>query len=243
MSVGEFYCSPEKTGLHYQKFFLEYGMKHNITWFFMLAAVLVLTGCPGDIPVDPQGTYEVGDTGPGGGIVFFDKGVSDTKLWYWDGTVSTFLVHPTEVGTTSWRYLEAAPVSTEWASNVWGGKNHAVGSSAQAEYLGSGKANTEAILVAYGSNEPYGNRSDYAAKLCDELTSGACSDWFLPSKHELKAMYENIRSTGSFSNNYNYWSSTESDLDSAKIVTFDWTGGMTNFSKDFSCKVRAIRMF
>lgn len=216
-------------------------MKHNITWFFILAAVLALTGCPGGFPIEPEAEYEIGDTGPGGGIVFFDKGVSDTKMWYWDGT--SFFEHPTAVGATSWRYLEAAPVSTEWANKVWGGLNHAVGSSAQAEYLGSGKANTEAIVAAYGDNEPYGNTSDYAAKLCDELTFGACSDWFLPSKHELKAMYVKIRSTGSFSNNYNYWSSTESSQDSAIIVTFDQTGGMNNFSKNYYPNVRAIRMF
>jgi len=43
----------------------------------------------------PVKTYKVGDTGPGGGIIFFDK---------------------TSV-TNGWRYLEAAPASTEMKAN------------------------------------------------------------------------------------------------------------------------------
>jgi hypothetical protein len=217
-------------------------MKHNIKWLFLLAAVLVLTGCPQVIPNDAEVTYEIGDTGPGGGLIFFDKGSSDTKLWYFDGT--SFFAHETEVGTIAWRYLEAAPASTEPDSQiVWGGYNHEVGSGAQSQYLGDGKANTEAIALEYGTNEPYSNQSVYAAKYCADLTSGGKSDWFLPSKHEAKAMYENIQTTGSFTTNYNYWTSTEGSADNGTIVTFDEVGAMNNFSKNFSCRVRAIRMF
>jgi hypothetical protein len=217
-------------------------MKHNIKWLFFLVAVLLLSGCPQEIPGNPEVTYEIGDTGPGGGLIFFDKGSSNTKMWYWDGT--SFFEHPTEVGTTSWRYLEAAPASTESDSQmVWGGYTTEVGSGAQSQYLGDGKTNTEAIVLAYGENEPYNSQSVYAAKYCDDLISGGKTDWFLPSKHEAKAMYENIQITGAFATNFNYWTSTEDSAVNGTVVEFDEIGAMNNSPKNLLRKVRAIRMF
>jgi TolB-like protein len=57
------------------------------------------TGAGGTIGQKPgvQRTYRVGDTGPAGGIIFYDKGS------FSDG----------------WQYLEAAPVSAEFRSSDW----------------------------------------------------------------------------------------------------------------------------
>ena len=68
----------------------------------------------------------VGDTGPAGGIVFYDKGS------YSDG----------------WRYLEAA--KSDQATFVeWGGYGTSVGGTSTG--IGSGKANTEKIVYKLGS--------------------------------------------------------------------------------------------
>ena len=131
-----------------------------------------------DIPADTEliasWVYEVGETGPAGGIVFYDKGS------YSDG----------------WRYLEVAPASTEWTSKPWGGFGTAVGTAAQGTAIGTGEANTQAIVAAYGDIEPYASRTDYAAKLAADLDHGGYDDWFLPSRDELNEMYENLHEEG-----------------------------------------------
>lgn len=73
--------------------------------------------------------YSIGDTGPAGGIVFFDKGS------YSDG----------------WRYLEAAP--TDQAESVWGGMGIVTGSGYYD--VGLGKENTVRITSILNTEELY----------------------------------------------------------------------------------------
>ena len=166
--------------------------------------------------------YEIGDTGPAGGIVFYDKGS------YSDG----------------WRYLEAAPASREWTDKPWGGYGTEVGTAAQGTAIGTGAANTQAIVGEYGNNEPYDDRSDYAAKLCDDLDYGGYSDWFLPSKDELDLMFQNLHQAaglGHFASAY-YWSSSESDAPFAWGQYFD-NGNQYDYDKINDFRVRAARAF
>jgi len=168
-------------------------------------------------------------TGPAGGLVFYDKGS------YSDG----------------WRYLEAAPVSTEWTSKVWGGYETGV-SGADGTVIGTGEQNTTDITNAYGENEPYAGKADYAAKLCSDFTSGGQSDWFLPSKDELNKMYVNLQSgtdensvvyspVGGFANDY-YWSSSEFNNNYTWIQSFS-SGDQYYNNKGYTDRVRAVRAF
>jgi hypothetical protein len=100
--------------------------------------------------------------------------------------------------------------------------------------IGTGAANTALILA--GCSE-----SGIAAKLCADLTEGGYSDWYLPSQNELTAMYTNKDTIGNFQNT-NYWSSTETDVDFAKTVSFSG-GSVANFFKGNPLYVRAIRSF
>ncbi len=132
---------------------------------------LVLAGC-GKVIV-----YSVGDTGPAGGIVFYDKGR------YSNG----------------WRYLEAAS-SDQATSCAWGGSGTTVGTGTA---IGSGEANTAAIVAALQDN----GGTVYAAKICDELNEGGVTDWFLPSKDELAELYDQETTVGGFSPDYYWSSS------------------------------------
>jgi uncharacterized caspase-like protein len=163
--------------------------------------------------------FKVGDTGPAGGIVYYDKGR------FSDG----------------WRYLEAAPASTEWDDKQWGGYRASVGGTSTA--IGSGGANTEKIVSAYGYKEPYNGKTDYAAKLCADLKYGGCDDWFLPSKDELDKMYQNLKSKGigGFASEY-YWSSSEDDSYYAWDQRFS-SGSHDNSAKSDDDRVRASRAF
>ena len=74
-----------------------------------------------------------------------------------------------------------------------------------------GNYNTQQMMFSY----QYG-----AASACANLTALGYSDWFLPSKDQLNAMYKN-RAYYNFQYNY-YWSSTQYDQDLA------WTQNMGN---------------
>jgi hypothetical protein len=158
--------------------------------------------------------YTVGSGGPAGGLVFYDKGDD----------------------SGGWRYLEAAPASTEWANVPWGDTGFVLQGETWTE-VGTGKRNTATIVAAQGTGDAY------AAQLCDALTSGGFSDWFLPSRDELWLMYDNLErlGLGGFGNDY-YWSSSSYHVGCALIQGFP--PGMYNYADaGYSLRVRAARAF
>ncbi len=170
------------------------------------------------------GVYLVGDTGPGGGIIFYDKGS------YSDG----------------WRYLEAAPEDQSDGATWCGGgfwEYKALLTGATDRALGKGKKNTAAIIKACAE-------ADIAAKICTDYRGGGKSDWFLPSLDELGLMYTNLYKAGVGGlNGGGYWSSTEYDVDRKHYQNFGSTvtrgdsghqgADLGNLKK----RVRAIRAF
>jgi hypothetical protein len=159
-------------------------------------------------------TLSVGQTGPGGGIVFFNKGNANG----------------------GWQYLESA-ASDQSTGIVWGCNGTLI--SGTQLTVGSGEANTS--LIVAGCNAP-----TFAAKLCDNLTTGGQSDWFLPSRDELNLMYKNLHQNGqgNFYTSAFYWSSSEANGNNAWYFTF--STGIANNSdpnKTNPNYVRAIRAF
>ena len=111
--------------------------------------------------------YKIGDPGPAGGLVFYDKG--------------TF--------SNGWRYLEAAPVETEFTAQ-WSANNQNI--SGTATGVGTGKRNTQTIIERLRQL----GETNRAAQLCAGLDFGGYKDWFLPSKDELNLMYTNLKQKG-----------------------------------------------
>jgi hypothetical protein len=169
------------------------------------------------------GTYAVGQTGPAGGIIFYDKGS------YSDG----------------WRYLEVAPASTEFSAQGGGdgnGNDREVNGTSTA--WGYGKVNTQTIVRVLSVAGDTG----FAAQICANLNYGGFNDWYLPSKDELNLMYLNIRQKGlgGFSRR-SYWSSSQYDYKHAWFQNFDDgkqdTGHVLLDSKADVRYVRAVRAF
>ncbi len=154
--------------------------------------------------------YKVGATGPAGGIVFYDKGSV----------------------TDGWRYLEAAPSDQSTGIQWYNGSFISVTTGTA---VGTGKANTAAIIAAQGSGS-------YAASLCKNLTLGGYSDWFLPSKDELNLMYTNLKKAGlgGFGEGW-LWSSSQNYYN-AWVQRFS-VGYQDYYNKDYKYPVRACRAF
>lgn len=157
-------------------------------------------------------TLSVGQTGPSGGLVFFDKGNTNG----------------------GWQFLESA-ISDQSNGIAWGCDSTSIPGTQRT--VGSGAANTN--LIVAGCNDP-----SFAAKLCDNLTLGGQSDWFLPSVTELNLMYKNLHqnSLGNFNLFNLYWSSSDIDIFSAFGFGFS-NGYLGGPNKSSTRYVRAVRAF
>ena len=179
----------------------------------------------------------VGDVGPGGGIVFYDAGSNQ-----------------------SWgRYLEVAPAACEGVGLPWrvgikrvypDGRT-AAKSRLIAKQVGMGKINTALIAAKFKS-------APNAAKFANDLVCGGRDDWFLPSKDELDLVFNNIAQNrvansntplGSFNKGF-YWTSTDYNnhtawtqyfMDGQQFDRVQTMSGNRNPPNPF--RVRAVRAF
>ena len=199
-----------------------------------------------DIPINPtahnlavgaylcsecNNPYELGDTGPGGGKIFY---------------VSVEGFTMTDDNTTV-HYLEAAPADMPrglfyyplWASSDYTSTNIAGTATA----IGTGRKNT-ALILATDAGAP-------AAKACNEYSNGDKTDWFLPSKDELNELFVNRDYVGNLvgysDSSVWYWSSSEYDSEHPWTQNFanDHNGGsqFSGFVKGNPFSVRAVRAF
>jgi hypothetical protein len=154
------------------------------------------------IAVGSGGSYAVGDTGPGGGIVFYYSSGGFTS--------NGVLCH----------YLEAAPANLPdtGMGAEWGAYGTSVGGTASA--IGTGYANTQAIITALSGLGETGR----AAQLANAYSGGGYTDWFLPSEDELRELAVSFISLGITTIGGSIWSSTEVDANTA-WCDGDATGG------------------
>lgn len=164
--------------------------------------------------VAAQAGFNVGDTGPAGGIVFYDKGN------YEDG----------------WRYLEAAPFNTETEA-PWGAYRKNIPGTETA--IGSGRQNTKIIAEYLNSI----GETERAALICISLSINGYNDWFLPSLDELALMDKNLhkKGLGNFKDEW-YLSSTQYFSTQVRGHYFA-NGGQATLFKHRAYRFRAIRAF
>jgi hypothetical protein len=160
--------------------------------------------------------YQIGENGPAGGIVFYDKGSY----------------------SSGWRFMEVSPYNLS-EGTVWGGYRYYVG-NASGTAIGDGASNTAAIVATFGSNEPYQSRSNYAAKLCADLVYGGESDWFLPSKDELGVIVSERVAVGLTNG---WWWSSSTSLFTTDAWYWRWYPTDPNLERKDNARVRAVRSF
>jgi hypothetical protein len=168
-------------------------------------------------------SYALRDTGPAGGLIFY--------------------INP-NYETDGWRYLEAAPVETEWVGKEWGGYMTDIEGTETS--IGTGMNNTGIIVAELNKIGQTGK----AAQLCYDLevqnNSTTYNDWFLPSKDELEQIYLNLiwAGVGGFAtgNSDYYWSSSQVNQAQAYYVRLS-DGSSNVFDKYSAIRVRAVRSF
>jgi hypothetical protein len=184
---------------------------------------------------------QAGDTGPGGGVIFY---VAQTTF--------------TQVGATGsmcsveCKYLEAAPKTWSGGSGdfLWswsGDTSTVIGTTSSA--IGAGYSNTLAMVTQSNTPDKAGTKSR-AYRDPSNL-----SDWYLPSTDELNALCkwargvigtpENILCSGGtlkseFRGSF-YWSSTETNAATALLQQFASGGQNDQGPKDYTGYVRPIR--
>ena len=160
---------------------------------------------------------QVGDIGPGGGVVFYDAGSKQ-----------------------SWgRWLEASPASCQVSGKVWrnaaakkkGSKQlpplypvwaTAAKNRVLSKRIGMGQVNTALIMKQHAAL-PTPAREATAAGYAASLVCGGKDDWFLPSKDELDALYNVLALTDNDLTGNNsfgftrgfYWTSSEYNNETA----------------------------
>ena len=192
------------------------------------------------------GLCAIGDTGPGGGIVFYVQALGGTF------TCGATL-------TSTCKYLEAAPTSGTAAWTVdryiwWGDVFTEIGVAAQGTLIGTGLKNTLA-MVTQSNTEGRAGTITRAYRGPNNLT-----DWYLPSKDELNELCKYAKNTGQavggairctggsdatlrgFPTRFNYWSSSELDADDAWQQSFN-SGDQLTIFKGASPYVHPVRAF
>ncbi len=185
------------------------------------------------------GTCAVGNTGPGGGTVFYVAS-------------STF----TSIGSacnTACKYLEAAPIgwitantptgqfncgdsgtSTSDPMCPWSGNTtEAIGSTGTA--VGTGFANTSAMIAQ-------SNTVGKAGTVARAFQGGGKTDWYLPSQDELNLMFDQQTTIGGLSLGV-YWCSSEANPDGAWGKDFRSSSGSYRLGKGEQFFLHPVRAF
>jgi hypothetical protein len=201
-----------------------YTITYTAEGLTVATATVTLTGTTCD---GATLTCQVGDTGPGGGKIFYVTPTTFTQLG-----ATGFMC------STACKYLEAAPIS---GTNAWtdafyrwsGNINTLIGATGTA--IGTGYKNTLVIIAQSNSS----GKAATVSRAYDGPNS--LRDWFLPSKDELNELFLQKTIVGGFQENY-YWSSSESDVTSSFDKNFIG-GSQGTTDKDGQDYVRPIRAF
>ncbi len=98
--------------------------------------------------------------------------------------------------------------------------------------------------AAHSAETGDGTITNYAAKVCSDLSYGGYDDWFLPSYAELGEVYKQRATIGGLIGLY-YWSSSESSTTVTRAFAKDFKYGGSQYpaERSIDCRIRPIRRF
>ena len=200
--------------------------------------------------------FEVGDTGPAGGKIFYVATTEQTSSYV--GTDGNTVEY-------KWRYLEASPEDVKIGDTSQLGfyyfrkddntvvavsnnndSNSAPSSTGNAA-IGQGRYNSSVFYNwdesnVSSTNDQMVSVTEYAVAACKAYRGGGFDDWFIPSFEELKTMFSalNANTSVSFSDG-KYWSSTEYNMNF--VWARDKNGSNDWNDRKAKLNVRAVRAF
>ena len=177
-------------------------------------------------------TYAVGDTGPGGGIVYYVDSAGFSCGADLASTCNYLEAAPT-TGASAW-----TDVQRSWSTGTT--NQGATVANATGTAIGTGYKNSVAIVAQSG------NVAATSAAVEARAYRGPnnLSDWFLPSKDELHQLYLRQTDVGGFSGFRYFWSSSQYTLQGYRAFDQLFSGGTSGEeSKSREEYVRPVRAF
>jgi hypothetical protein len=175
-----------------------------------------------------QPTYSVGNEGPAGGYVIYDKG------FYSNG----------------WRYIEA---STDYLTNTniqWGCEGSSIFGTSSS-FIGSGLTNTKSILNHHFTTGFYSNPTNcnilnngsVAAQKTSIFNLNGYTDWVLPSSEECELIMNQLylQNIGNITDSF--WSSTQLDQNNSYYFNINTENIEFTNKSSVIIKTRPIRYF
>jgi hypothetical protein len=172
-----------------------------------------------------------------------DDQIDEAQIGQFRGAGVVFWVDPAD----NYKGLVCAIEDQNSGSKIRWSNGSTINTGATETAIGSGLANTDAIILAQGATE-----TSYAAGIARAYTGGGFNDWFLPSKDELYQMVVHraiINSTANSNAGANFpihvWSSTQHHYSYGYAWIMDFIGGYQNLKNIESSPnfVRAVRVF
>jgi len=181
------------------------------------------------IPCALGGICTVGDTGPGGGKVFYVSQSAFTS----GGSVCATSCHYLEAAPSGWSGSTVDPAAG-WSNNINSG-NSVTGTSTT---IGAGLVNSILILIQ-------GNTFNTAASKARAYSGGGKTDWYLPTIDELEIMLANQGIIGGIIVNAYYWSSSQFSSGDGWELNFEPTSSSYPFwtYKAAQNRIRPVRAF
>jgi len=160
---------------------------------------------------------QVGDIGPGGGVVFYDAGSSQSWGRWLEASPA-----PCQASARVWRVAAKGKKGTKQLPLLYPEWKSAASNRVLSKRIGMGQVNT-ALVIKQHIGFPRAALEATAAGYANSLVCGGKDDWFLPSKDELDALYNVLALTGNdylgnnsfgFTRGF-YWTSSEYNNETA----------------------------
>jgi hypothetical protein len=203
----------------------------------LLSRITIQSGPHSAVNCSLGGTCALGDTGPGGGKVFYIS-------------VGGFACGPTLANICN--YMELAPYpwggnadpTRTWAQTGYQSTNvgSTGGDTASATAIGWGYRNTLAI-IAQGNTDSTAAAAPLARSYQPTVNGITYTDWFLPSQEEATQIYTNKAAAG-LTYNSGFWTSTQDSASNARYVSNSNVSPFwTSTGKGVNYQVRPVRAF